>query len=225
MVPHVASELVQADPRWRRMVEKVATVATHSAQLWLDASEADLGWHGPPAVTLTGFGDTFETWAAMSHLLPREGWPAAGAPRSIAYLCGAMPDVEPGSADEDVRRNLTRFLEKEVGSLWPGARDSTGFRWDLLWDGEARNGPDRLAAQYVRANIDPSDRYVQSLPGTGKYRLAPGDTGFDNLVVAGDWTACGFDAGCLEAATRSGVLAARAVLARALGAPLEERSA
>ncbi len=225
MVPHVASELVQADPRWRRMVEKVATVATHSAQLWLNASEAELGWHGPPAVTLTGFGDRFETWAAMTHLLPREGWPAVGGPRSLAYLCGAMPDVEPTEAEEVVRRRLTRFLDSEVGALWPGARTATGFRWDLLWDDGGRCGPDRLGAQYVRANIDPSDRYVQSLPGTGRYRLAPGDTGFDNLVVAGDWTACGFDAGCLEAATRSGVLAARAVLARALGARLEERSA
>ena len=54
-----------------------------------------------------------------------------------------------------------------------------------------RHGPDRLRGQYVRANLDPSDRYVQSLPGTGRYRLAPGRTGFANLAVAGDWTACG----------------------------------
>jgi uncharacterized protein with NAD-binding domain and iron-sulfur cluster len=77
--------------------------------------------------------------------------------------------------------------------------------------------PDRLGAQYYRANLDPSDRYVQSLPGSGRYRLPPGRTGFDNLAVAGDWTACGLDAGCLEAATRSGVLAARAVLSGAVG--------
>ncbi|SES15875.1 NAD(P)-binding Rossmann-like domain-containing protein [Pedococcus cremeus] len=225
MVPHVASELVRASPRWRRMVERVGTVATQSAQLWLDASESDLGWSGPPTVTLTGFGDTFETWAAMSHLLPRESWPTSGGPRSIAYLCGAMPDVDPGSADEVVRHRLTRFLETEVGSLWPKANGRNGFRWNLLWDDEGRCGPDRLAAQYLRANVDPSDRYVQSLPGTGRFRLAPGDTGFDNLVVAGDWTACGFDAGCLEAATRSGVLAARAVMAAGAGARPEEQSA
>jgi uncharacterized protein with NAD-binding domain and iron-sulfur cluster len=225
MVPHVAAELLRASPRWRRMVEKVGTVATHSAQLWLDASESDLGWHGPPAVTLTGYGDTFETWAAMSHLLPREGWSAAGGPRSLAYLCGAMPDVDADSARHAVRRRLTSFLETEVGSLWPNAHGRNGFRWDLLWDDEERTGPDRLEAQYLRANIDPSDRYVQSLPGTGRYRLAPGDTGFDNLVVAGDWTACGFDAGCLEAATRSGVLAARAVMASGMGVRPEEQPA
>lgn len=225
MVPHVASELLGASPRWRRMVEKLGTVATQSAQLWLDASESDLGWHGPPAVTLTGFGDTFETWADMSHLLPREGWPSVGGPRSIAYLCGAMADVGPGRADQAVRRRLTSFLDTEVGFLWPNADGRNGFRWDLLWDDEGRNGPDRLDAQYLRANMDPSDRYVQSLPGTGRFRIAPGDTGFDNLVVAGDWTACGFDAGCLEAATRSGILAARAVVAAGSGIRPEERSA
>jgi hypothetical protein len=81
----------------------------------------------------------------------------------------------------------------------------------MLHDDAGRDGADRLQAQYVRANLDPSDRYVQSMPGTGRHRLAPGDTGVRSLVVAGDWTATGLDAGCLEAATRSGVLAARAV--------------
>jgi uncharacterized protein with NAD-binding domain and iron-sulfur cluster len=85
----------------------------------------------------------------------------------------------------------------------------------MLWDDEHRRGQDRLRGQYVRANLDPSDRYVQSLPGSGRHRLAPGHTGFDNLMVAGDWTACGLDAGCVEAATRSGVLAARAILGSA----------
>lgn len=212
MIPHVASELVAADAAWRDMVDSVATVATRSAQLWLDATESELGWDGPRGVTLSGFGDTFDTWASMSHLLPREAWPSGGAPRSIAYLCGAMPDVDPAAGDEVVRNILRRFLEQEVGALWPGTRDSAGFRWEMLSDDLRRSGPDRLNGQYVRANLDPSDRYVQSLPGSGRHRIAPGRTGFDNLAVAGDWTACGLDAGCVEAAARSGILAARAIL-------------
>ncbi len=217
MVPYVASELVAADRRWRSMVEGVATVATRSAQLWLNGTESELGWPGPPGVTLSGFGSTFDTWASMSHLLPRETWPASGPPRSIAYLCGAMPDADPARGDEVVRTTLTRFLEDEVGALWPGTRDSSGFAWEMLWDDQGRSGRDRVSGQYFRANLDPSDRYVQSLPGSGKHRLAPGRTGFDNLVVAGDWTACGLDAGCVESATRSGVLAARAILSGAAG--------
>lgn len=217
MVPHVASELVEASPAWRAMVDGVGTVATHAAQLWLRAGEADLGWSGPPGVTLTGFGDAFDTWASMSHLLPRESWPPDGAPRSLAYLCGAMADADPDTAERLVRSRLVRFLDDEVGALWPGATGPAGFRWELLWDDAGRSGPERLATQYVRANLDPSDRYVQSLPGSGRHRIAPGGTGFDNLAVAGDWTACGLDAGCVEAATRSGVLAARAVLSGSLG--------
>ncbi len=59
--------------------------------------------------------------------------------------------------------------------------------------------------------------------GSGRYRIAPGRTGFDNLAIAGDWTACGLDAGCLEAATRSGVLAARAVRSGDVGGAAARR--
>ncbi len=229
MVPRVAGELVAASPRWAQMVDAVATVPTQAAQLWFDASEAELGWDGPPGVTLSGFGDTFDTWASMTHLLPREGWGPDSAPRSLAYLCSALPPGSPDATDEasdeaggpgeragdGVRATLRAFLDEEVGALWPGAAGPDGFRWELLHDPAGAVGVRRLDAQYVRANVDPSDRYVQSLPGTGRSRLAPGDTGFANLAVAGDWTACGLDAGCAEAATRSGVLAARAVLAAA----------
>lgn len=212
MVPHVAADLVAANPAWGHMVEQVATVATRSAQLWLNASETELGWDGPSGVTLSALGDAFDTWASMSHLLPREDWRLAGAPNSLAYFCGAMPDTEPDAGLNLVEASLAQFLDGESGALWPAARDRDGFRWDLLWDDQGRSGPDRLGAQYFRANLDPSDRYVQSLPGSGRYRLTPGGTGFTNLAVAGDWTACGLDAGCVEAATRSGILAARAIL-------------
>ncbi len=217
MVPHVAADLIAASPAWRAMTDNVATVATRAAQLWLDASGTEMGWAGPSEVTLSGFGDTFDTWADMTHLLPRESWPEQSAPRSLAYLCSALPEpagpVASAAAREQVRQTLRGFLDDEAGALWPGAVDEEGFRWDLLWDDQHRHGPDRLDAQYLRANTDPSDRYVQSLPGSGRHRIEPGGTGFANLAIAGDWTACGLDAGCIEAATRSGVQAARAILA------------
>lgn len=214
MVPYVAPELVALDPRWRRMVDSVRTVATQSAQLWIEQDEAALGWRGPDGVTLSGFGETFDTWASMSHLLATEQWPAERPPRSLAYFCGALPDGDPLRAPQRVRAALTHFLDREVRVLWPHAVDARGFRWSLLHDEADREGAARLDAQYLRANVDPSDRYVQSLPGSGRHRMAPGDTGFTNLVVAGDWTASGLPAGCLESATRSGVLAAQAVLSR-----------
>ncbi len=223
MIPHVAGELLATDPAWRRMVEQVRTVTTHAAQLWFRSTEGDLGWDGRPGVTLTGIGTTFDTWASMPHLLSREGWPEQDPPRGLAYLCGAMSDGDPASANQRVREKLVRFLDEEAGALWPAASGQRGFRWEVLWDDQDRTGPQRLDAQYLRANVDPSDRYVQSLPGSGKHRIAPGRTGFTNLAVAGDWTACGLDAGCVEAATRSGVLAAKAILSGTYGqAPVEE---
>ena len=54
-------------------------------------------------------------------------------------------------------------------------------------------------------------------------RLKPGSTGFDNLVVAGDWTDSGMNAGCVEAATRSGQLAAEAVHGLVTAVPVESR--
>ena len=58
---------------------------------------------------------------------------------------------------------------------------------------------------------NPGERYVLSLPGTQKYRISPLDNTYDNLTIAGDWTTCGLDAGCVEAAVISGRLAAHAI--------------
>jgi len=66
-------------------------------------------------------------------------------------------------------------------------------------------------AQFFRANIDPSERYVLSVPGSSRYRLSPEQSGFGSLILTGDWTNNGINAGCIEAAVMSGLLAARAI--------------
>jgi hypothetical protein len=76
-----------------------------------------------------------------------------------------------------------------------------------------------FSSQYWTANVNPSDRYTLSLPGSLRFRLSPLDHTYDNLTVAGDWTDCGFNQGCVEAAVMSGRLAAHSIS----GAPrLEE---
>ncbi len=226
MVPHVCGQLLAASPAWQSMVDHVETVATQAFQLWLSEDETSLGWSGPAGVTVSGFVKPFDTWASMPHLLPTEDWPEAARPRTIAYFCSVLDtsdsrDEPPDVEDENraVRERARTFLDRDVATLWPDAVEDGRFRWSLLCDGSASTsvGPERLAGQYWRANIDPSDRYVQSLPGTDQYRLQPGHTGFDNLVVAGDWTDSGLNAGCVEAATRSGLLAAKAVLEQLVG--------
>ena len=67
--------------------------------------------------------------------------------------------------------------------------------------------------------MNPTDRYALSLPGSLRYRISPLDHTYDNLTVAGDWTDCGFNEGCVEAAVMSGRLAAHAI---SQSPPLEE---
>ena len=43
-------------------------------------------------------------------------------------------------------------------------------------------------------------------------RLGAGESGLENLVLAGDWTRNGVDGGCVEAAMTSGMQAARALI-------------
>jgi uncharacterized protein with NAD-binding domain and iron-sulfur cluster len=72
-----------------------------------------------------------------------------------------------------------------------------------------------VTSQYLRINVDPSDRYVMCVPGSDHHRLRSDESGFDNLYLAGDWTDNGINAGCIEAAVLSGLQAANAVLGRA----------
>jgi len=222
-VPHVCGQLVASDPRWRDMVEHVKTVATQAFQLWLRPETSEMGWPGEP-VTLSGFVKPFDTWADMRHLLVREAWDER--PGSLAYFCSVLPDLPetdprhasyPDRQREMVRRNAIAFLERDIRHLWPRAVDAAGrFRWDLLDAVDAAGAADagRFATQYWTANVNPSDRYTLSLPGSSAYRISPLDPTYDNLTVCGDWTDCGFNSGCVEAAVMSGRLAAHALSQR-----------
>jgi hypothetical protein len=72
-------------------------------------------------------------------------------------------------------------------------------------------GPERLDDQYLRVNIDPSERYVQSSTNSSRHRLPVDGSGYPNLLLAGDWTWNGLNLGCIEAATISGRQASRAI--------------
>lgn len=210
-VNDIASELVASSPRWQAMIDRVATVPTQAFQLWMNKDMCDLGWPHPP-INLSGFVTPFDTWADMTHLVPEESWQQE--PKSIAYFCSALIDL-PGSRAErqlEVRQTAINFLNREIKHLWPkAAKDPDGFCWNVLIDDEEREGEGRFDAQFWTANVHPSDRYTQCLPGTQKYRISPLDCEFDNLTIAGDWTDCSHNAGCVEAAVMSGRLAAHAL--------------
>jgi uncharacterized protein with NAD-binding domain and iron-sulfur cluster len=211
-VPDVCRELVERDPRWKAMTERVKTVATQALQIWLDDDMPSLGWTSGP-VALSGFVEPFDTWADMTHLIPVEGW-SDPKPRALAYFCNVLPASVPDEdADQQVQRSAEEFLKHHIRHLWPRAARGDSFDWDRLVspNGSDEQGPERLRTQFWRANIEPSDRYVQSVPGSAAYRISPLDHTYDNLTIAGDWTSCSFNAGCVEAAVMSGRLAAHAL--------------
>lgn len=223
-LPEVAGELIAREPRWRAMIHNVKTVPTQSFQIWMRESTAELGWPHAPA-NLAGFAEPFDTWAEMTHLIPEERWKEPV--RSIAYFCGVLPDAPQDSGSvtetffrqqtETVRSNAVGFLDGQVGALWPQAMRDGEFRWELLAAegiGKPLKGSQLFDTQFWTANVNPTDRYVQSLPGSIAFRISPLDMTFDNLTIAGDWTASGLDTGCIESAVMSGLLAAHAISGR-----------
>jgi uncharacterized protein with NAD-binding domain and iron-sulfur cluster len=222
MVPLVCGELIEDRREWRAMVDHVRTTATQAVQLWLGEDDLTLGWPHPGA-TVSAYEQPLHTWASMPQLIDVECWPAGERPGAIAYFCGALAAPYPPDGDwrayvaeqrARVRAAAIELVEKRLAHLLPATSQDGSFRWELLCGRNGHIGPGSIDTQFYLANIDPSDRYVQCAPGSDAHRLRAEESGYDNLVLAGDWTDNGLNAGCIEAATISGLQAANAVLGR-----------
>ncbi len=208
-LPKIGAELVAESSRWQRMVEGIPTVATQAAQLWFAKSFGGRASGWEPTVA-SAHAPPFDSWGDMSHLLDSENWPRKDAPKSIAYLCACLEDMSSGAAEtsplspsastERIERQVRTWLDQQAATTWPGLRTPEG-KFDF----------DQITDHYFRANVDPSDRYVLTPPGTPSLRLHPGDSGFENLFLAGDWTWTPLSCSCVEAAVQSGLLAAQAI--------------
>ena len=203
--------------------DHLLTVATQACQVWLERDLAQLGWTHQPGgqqPVLTAFSKPYDTWAPMNHLVKREDWPAAKEPKGVSYFCSALPMAHyPAQSDHGfpararvlAKEGAIELLGQRIGELWPNAGQPGSFAWHWLSDPHGRDGVARFDAQYWRANVDPSERYVLCAAGTAQFRLASDGTGFANLFLAGDWLKTGLDAGCIEAAVMGGMQASRAI--------------
>jgi uncharacterized protein with NAD-binding domain and iron-sulfur cluster len=229
--PNVCGEILARDARWRQMVQAVRTVETQAFQIWLTEDLEQLGWKAPNYIG-SAFIKPFESWCDMAHTVPEEDW--ADPPRTVIYFCGALPPrggpsgaadpadpTYPARRTADAMHHALTHLRVNARPLWPAAYDAHGeFRWSVLKASEPTDparpedaGSERFAAQYWRANVNPTDRYVLSVPGSAAHRISPLDRTYDNMTVTGDWTSCGMNEGCVEAAVISGRLAAHAIAA------------
>lgn len=219
-----ASQVLEVQPSWRRMVESVAGNDTQSLWLYFRRDLEELGWDYPPPI-LTSFAKPFSTWESTTYLVEAENWPPGEVPRCVNSMFGAMkgprfapPADDPGGYPERQRAqaeaDALHFATEQVGSLWPKAtqvRDPLCLDWNLLVDLENREGRARFDFQTRQANYGPIQRYTLALAGTLDARLRADETSYRNLTFAGDWTRNGAIVGSVEGAVASGLLAAIAI--------------
>ena len=221
-LPFICGALGDASADWRNMLDQLPSIQTQSAQLWMTRDLAGLGWtSGKPAMVAAP--EPQDVWADMSQLLARETWPPDNAPLSVQYICGPLqgnyltrPPSDhqvPAEALRQLRGETLAWLQTSARWLWPAATDpaTQTLDWNVLHAPAAVQGVARLDAQWLRANIDPSERYVLSPKIVNRLRMDPANSGFVNLVLAGDWTRTAINAGCVEAAVMSGMAASRAL--------------
>ncbi|MEM9531105.1 MAG: NAD(P)-binding protein [Pseudomonadota bacterium] len=229
---------VDPDPagrtRWQAMVDEVPTVQTQAMQLWFNDELPDLGLPSLPGdnVWIAGtYVNPLGGQVDFSRLLKVEDWPADTGPKGLLYICGTMPDAGIPAFDEHgypaaqydrVRYQCIQYLGAVTGPLLGkatvnavhGAADPIGLDFGLLHSDDANaptEGAGRFETQFWRANIDPTERYVTSPPGSARYRVKTDATGYSNLTIAGDWVYTGLNVGSVEGTVMGGRLASNAL--------------
>jgi len=209
--------LLEHQPQLRQLANSMNLTPSIAAQLWCDASTAGLGWQAPrPA--MAGWASPLSVWADMTPVIQHEGWQGT-PPKSTHYLCGAWhtdlhraaggPEVS-AQAKADAHADTVDQLARHAVGVWPASASADGdFDWGVLHDPLGRTGPSRVHAQYVSANIEPSDLCDGAAVGTSALRPEAHESGLTNVVLAGTWTRTSINSTCVEAATMSGLAAAR----------------
>ncbi len=238
MAEDTANQPVHTDPqgrtRWQAMFDEVPTVQTQAMQLWFNDDLSDLGLPPMPGDNIWIAGTYVNPLGGQvdfSRLLAVEDWPSTNAPKGLLYICGTMPDSGipdfsnhdfPASQYDRVRYQCIQYLGAATGPVLSeatvnvnhGPADPIGLDMSLLHSIDtdaASDGAQRFETQFWRANIDPTERYVTSPPGSASYRLKATETGYDNMTIAGDWIFTGLNVGSVEGTVMGGRLASNAI--------------
>lgn len=222
----ITPDLASRSPRWRAMLDHVRATPTFCVSVWWKLPAGELGAVPPP------YADRIDvaTYARPMPLLvdfSQTLWSEHGSGEHVFYLSDAWTTSSGHAASERealVRASST-WLGAHLGWLYPNAVARGALRHELLSAPDSLSGEARLRHQWFRVNVDASEQYVLSVAGSGRHRLAPDDSGFANLFLAGDWTKNGIDLGCVEATVRSALLCAKGLQRWASGRAPEEVAA
>jgi hypothetical protein len=224
----VCQELLDHWPKLRQMAEDAPLVPSGALQLWVDRELPALGWAPREAPAMVSWANPMDVWAAMPETLAHEPWTGQRKPLGAHYFCGVLASeahlqpANPGDgqdvqqeADAALRAQIEVQLGRHTRTIWPNAVAADGsFRWELLVAPDGVRGAARLDHQFIRANVGPAECCVGSPPGLSRPRAD--EAPLVNLTLCGNWIRTGLDATCVEAATMSGMAAARAISGEAL---------
>ncbi|MEM6687560.1 MAG: hypothetical protein AAF617_17415, partial [Bacteroidota bacterium] len=229
----ICKEIIANNEAWNNMYTHVKSIPTMGMQLWIKPTLKELGmnlqdWGFPEGSlpNLVTYADPQYSYIDMSQVMPFEDWNEDNKPGVLIYYTGSFldPEVVPPYSDhnyphqqkERVMRISEQWLRDKMGWFFPNATTleyPEGMKFDVIYDfgKNATTDYGKLQTQFFRANVNPTDRYTLSLPGTNKYRLKTHETGFDNLVITGDWINFGVNVGYYEGAIVSGLQAGQAI--------------
>jgi uncharacterized protein with NAD-binding domain and iron-sulfur cluster len=207
-LPVCCAELIALSRPFREMAENIDTVAAAGAQVWFKRSVHALGWKHNPFSLLAGYEPyadvpgkfIYNCFIDCTHHVASEAWQAP--PSLCGYFLGTYNE------QLDPEQQLRVFLDECFSTTLPDLYENGKVRWDLLADPHERYDRERIKAQYFTVPKNPSDRVVRAVAKTTKFRLEPGQSGFDNLVMCGDWVRTRLNIGGIENAVMSGLQAA-----------------
>lgn len=237
----ICKEIIEKNDAWQKMYHHVKSIPTMSMQLWIKPTLKELGMNLPDwgfpvgsLPNLVTYANPQYSFIDMSQVMPYEDW-KEDKPGVLIYYTGSFldPEVIPPFSDhryphdqtERIMRVSEQWLKDKMGWFFPNATTleyPEGMRLDVIHDFSKTANTDfaRLKTQFFRANVNPTDRYTLSLPGSNKYRLKADESGFDNLVITGDWIDFGVNVGYYEGAIIAGLQAGQ-VMRDKLGLPSE----
>ena len=215
----VCDEKLLALDSWKQMLANVQTVRTQAVQLWFNRTSEDLGFPVTGGI-IADCNEPDACWADFNQVLWAENDPPGTT--GLFYGCGVLSDDGPlfppptdlqfpDQQHDRVVAATVQFLENAGVEIWPKAAVGRSLDWAALAAPPGLLGAQRLTSQYLRANVDPSERYVLTVVGSSQFRLRPGGSGVSNLFLAGSWVDNGFNLSCVEAAAMSGMQASRAI--------------